>query len=128
MIQNRKSFIVGSLMVLISILIGAFAAHALKKILPVENLSSVETGARYLMYSGLGLLILSLLKTELTKVSTILIAVGATLFSGSIFLLTCLIHNQIDFPSIIGVITPIGGLCMIFGWIILIFNVWKQKV
>jgi uncharacterized membrane protein YgdD (TMEM256/DUF423 family) len=127
MIQNRKSFIAGSLMVLISILIGAFAAHALKKILPIENLSSVETGARYLMYSGLGLLVLSLLKTEITKVSIRLIIIGTILFSGSIFLLTCMIYSQINFPSIIGVITPIGGMCMIFGWILLIFNVWKQK-
>lgn len=126
MIQNKKSFISGSIMVLVSIIIGAFAAHALKEILLPERLDSVETGARYLMYSGLGLLIISFVQTQLSKIPSVLITLGAILFSGSIFLLTCLNHNAIDFPKIIGLITPIGGVLMITGWMILCIKAIKN--
>lgn len=127
MINNKKIFVGGSLMVLCSIVIGAFAAHQLKKILPPENLSSIKTGADYLMYSGLGLLIVSFVNQKITKAPARLIAIGAILFSGSIFLLTCLIFNKVNFPKIIGLITPLGGLSMILGWLLLAANVLRKK-
>ena len=126
MIQNKKSAVIGACWIIISIVVGAFAAHALKKILDLEALSSVETGARYLMYSGLGLVLLSLLNDDTSKLPSNLIAMGSMLFAGSIFLLTYFNHLQIDFPKIIGLITPIGGTLMLAGWGIFLYKLLRK--
>ncbi len=112
-----------------SIIIGAFGAHALKNYLTPEQLVSFETGVRYQMYHALFLLFLSRNQsvTQKTKKTVFyLISVGVILFSFSIFLLTTKNVTSIDF-KFLGPITPIGGLLLISGWMILFISYLKRK-
>ena len=70
----------GALFALLSVIIGAFNSHALKKILPETALESIDAGLRYMMYHGLALLILSILSIEEKKWITIFFIVGTIFF------------------------------------------------
>ncbi len=112
-----------------AIIFGAFGAHALKKILSTESLQSFETGVRYQMYHGLGLLILGGFAFRLNiqlKVPVTLLILGTLFFSFSIYLLSLqeIVGMSLKF---LGPITPIGGLLMIVGWTVLGFKIWKTN-
>jgi len=113
----------GALFALLSVIIGAFNSHALKKILPETALESIDVGLSYMMYHGLALLILSI---EEKKWITIFFVVGTIFFSFSIFLLSIQSIVNIEL-SWLGPITPIGGCFLIFGWILLVYKFVKQK-
>lgn len=113
----------------ISIILGAFGAHALKEVLNANQLVSFETGVRYQMYHALFLLAVGMLPfiTEKQRknilVTTLL---GVLLFSGSIYLLSTQIISGINF-KFLGPITPIGGLFLIISWCQLGFYSFRQK-
>ncbi|KQS46461.1 MAG: DUF423 domain-containing protein [Flavobacterium sp.] len=127
--MDRKIIAAAAILGFVAIILGAFGAHALKKVLDVEQLVSFETGVRYQMYHALFLLFLGTTKlvSEKTK-STIyyLVISGVLFFSGSIYLLATRNITNVDF-SVIGFITPIGGLLMIIAWALLFLNILKQK-
>ena len=113
----------------LSIVLGAFGAHALKKILSDERLISFETGVRYQMYAAFFLLIVGyILKFESPseKWISILMIGGTILFSFSIYLLSLqdVLGTNLKF---LGPITPLGGLMMIISWVMLIFYFAKHK-
>lgn len=110
------ALILGSL----SIILGAFGAHALKEILTESQLTSFETGVRYQMYHAFFLLFIA--KTDLIDAASKpmifwLTLVGVILFSVSIYLLSAGPHFGINIKKF-GFITPIGGLLMIAAWVI----------
>ena len=119
--MERKITSVGALMGITAIILGAFGAHALKKILSVEELNGFETGVKYQMYHALFLLFLgmnTLVGEKAKKTVFQLVIFGVLFFSGSIYLLTTKAITGIDF-KFIGIVTPIGGALLILGWSIL---------
>lgn len=124
-----KAYIVaGALLCMLSVLIGAFAAHGLKTILTVYQLDIVQTGAKYQMYHGLAILIVSLIILTNIKVNIKLMLIanfaflsGSILFSGSLYLLAL---TQI---TKVALLTPLGGLFFITGWSIFIWTIVKIK-
>lgn len=115
---------------MLSVILGAFGAHALKKILSVERLESFETGVRYQMYAAFFLLIAGyILKfdTSSQKWISILMIVGTVLFSFSIYLLSMQDYWGMNL-KFLGPITPLGGLFMILAWLMLIFYFVKNKI
>ena len=60
--MDRKVLSTGAILGMIAIILGAFGAHALKKILSIEQLATFETGVRYQMYHALFLLFIGLIK------------------------------------------------------------------
>lgn len=127
-----KSFtlIMGAVYGLVAVVLGAFGAHALKKIISVDKLASFETGVKYQMYSALFLLIVGYIlkfETPSEKWISLLMIAGTFIFSVSIYLLA--FSEVAAIPSkIIGPITPLGGLLMIISWAMLIFYFIKNKV
>ena len=112
-----------------AIILGAFGAHALKKHLTVEELVTFETGVKYQMYHALFLLFLGMttLVTEKSKKTIFqLVILGVIFFSGSIYLLATKTITGIDFKPL-GIITPIGGTLLILGWLVLLWNIFKDK-
>ncbi|HLS96509.1 MAG TPA: DUF423 domain-containing protein [Sphingobacterium sp.] len=108
----------------LAIVLGAFGAHALKKILPEEKLSSFEVGVRYQMYAALALLITGYhLNFDLAGARWAFygLSIGTLLFSGSIYLLSLAAYWKVRL-RFLGPITPIGGLLMIIGWISLMVS------
>jgi uncharacterized membrane protein YgdD (TMEM256/DUF423 family) len=124
------TLIVGAVYGLVSVILGAFGAHALKKIISVEKLTSFETGVRYQMYAALFLLIVGYIlkfETSSEKWIPIFMIVGTFIFSFSIYLLA--FSEVVAIPSkFIGPITPLGGLLMIISWTMLIFYLVKAKL
>lgn len=117
----------GAFFALFSVILGAFGAHILKEVLTDSQLNSFETGVRYQMYHGLALLLLGFHAEKLHKIRLIapLIIAGTLLFSGSIYLLNLqgVIGTTLSF---LGPITPIGGLCLILGWLLLLITLLKK--
>mgnify|MGYP003412265772 FL=1 len=114
---------------LISIILGAFGAHALKAVLSEQQLTSFETGVRYQMYQALFLLFVAttnFLTDKAKKMTTIILSIGVLFFSGSIYLLATQELSGINF-KFLGPITPIGGLLIMISWIYVAFCAGKQK-
>lgn len=128
--MKNLTLIIGAVYGLLSVVLGAFGAHALKSMISTEKLISFETGVRYQMYAALYLLIVGyILKFETggEKWISWLMIIGAFLFSFSIYLLA--LQEKIGMSmKIMGPITPIGGLLMIISWAILIFYFVRLRV
>jgi len=128
--MKTLTLVVGAVYGLLSVILGAFGAHALKKVLSVEKLTSFETGVRYQMYSALFLLIVGYIlkfETPSEKWISILMIAGTFIFSFSIYLLAFNDVSGMNF-KFLGPITPIGGLMMIISWAMLIFYFLKNKI
>lgn len=127
--MNRKILLFAVFLGLLSIVLGAFGAHALKAVLKENQLISFETGVRYQMYHAFFLFFLgstSLIAEKSKKVILFLVLFGVLFFSGSIYLLATSEVTKIDF-KFLGPITPFGGLLLIGAWMALFFNIYKQK-
>lgn len=124
------TLVIGAVYGLLSVILGAFGAHALKKVISAEKLISFETGVRYQMYSALFLLIVGyILKFESPseKWISILMIAGTFIFSFSIYLLSMSEAWNMNL-KFLGPITPIGGLMMIISWAMLIFYFLKNRI
>lgn len=113
----------------LAIILGAFGAHALKKILNPDQLNSFETGVKYQMYHALFLLFVGINSFNTLKEKIIifyLTVVGVLFFSGSIYILTTSNITGIK-SKIFGPITPIGGLLLIISWGYLFYSLLTKK-
>lgn len=122
--MDKKLLIAGCSFALIAVVLGALGAHALEKYITVDQLKSFETGVRYQMYHALALLIvatLPMISSKTKKVVFYLFTIGVILFSLSIYLLSTASMWNMNF-SILGPVTPVGGLLLISGWS---FLLWK---
>lgn len=128
--MKNTTLIIGAIYGLISVILGAFGAHALKKIISVEKLASFETGVRYQMYAAFFLLIVGYIlkfETPSEKWISILMIAGTFIFSVTIYLLA--FSEVASIPTkIVGPLTPLGGLLMIISWAMLIFYFVKNKI
>jgi uncharacterized membrane protein YgdD (TMEM256/DUF423 family) len=108
-----------------SVALGAFAAHGLKARLSLEQLAVFQTGTHYQMFHSLALLAVALLllhaPSRLLRASGVLFAVGILLFSGSLYLLTLM-----GIPRL-GMVTPLGGLSFLVGWLCLGLAAWRMR-
>ena len=102
----------------LAIILGAFGAHFLKKKLTTDQLTSYETGVKYQMYRAIVLLTLGLQFNEKYANSLLLFTIGVLLFSFSIYglVLSDAFGKKMKF---LGPITPLGGLCLAAGWLLL---------
>mgnify|MGYP000052722758 CR=1 FL=1 len=129
---ERKLIISGLLFLILSIVLGAFAAHGLSKMVESEDqIKSFDTGVRYLFVSGIGLLVIAALREKfdfLLTVEYFLIFWGTVIFSGSIFILVIAPHFEWNISKIFGPITPIGGLAMILGWVVLLIKYMRTSL
>ena len=98
--MSKKVISTAALLGMIAIILGAFGAHALKKVLSTEQLVTFETGVRYQMYHALFLLFIGL-NTSLSEKSKKIIyyftVTGVLLFSGSIYFLATNNLTSFDF-------------------------------
>ena len=124
----QKAIVVkGLVLILISIVLGAFAAHYLETKLSIKALSSFQVGVRYQMYGGLLLLIFGI-KKEIFNNNNGLINtffIGNILFCFSIYYLSLTLKTNLD--KVVGPITPLGGLLMILALIILLIRIIKNN-
>ena len=126
---QRKIFITATLLGLVGVVLGAFAAHGLRSVLTDSALESFQTGVRYQMYHAFFLFFIGLnshLSSAQKKYILGLTLAGIILFSLSIYLLATNAMTYIDF-SFLGPITPFGGLLLISAWGFLLYVYIKHK-
>ncbi|MDD5151617.1 MAG: DUF423 domain-containing protein [Flavobacterium sp.] len=127
--MDKKIISTGAIFGMLAIILGAFGAHALKKVLSMEELSTFETGVRYQMYHALFLMFIGMINEmsqKAKKTIYYLVIFGVFFFSGSIYLLATNSLTAFDF-KIIGFVTPIGGLLLILAWGTLLLNYFSKK-
>lgn len=127
--MKQLVLVIGSLYGGLAVILGAFGAHAFKKILPAEKLISFETGVKYQMYHALLLIAIGLFlefQTSLEKSAAWSIILGTFIFSTSIYFLSFADHWGVNLKWL-GPITPLGGLLMIVGWFLLAFYFLKRN-
>ena len=126
--MNKTILVTGAIFGLLAIVLGAFAAHGLDKLLEDDAIKTFETGVKYQMYHALFLLILGIysqLDPRNKKWIYYSVTAGVLLFSFSTYLLATNSLSDFDFKAI-GFITPIGGLLLMSGWTIFGYRVFKQ--
>lgn len=127
--MDRKIIATAAIFGMTSVILGAFGAHALKDVLTADKIMTFETGVRYQMYHALLLLFVgttNILSAKAKKTIYYLCLAGVILFSGSIYLLATDSLNSINFKTI-GFITPLGGLLLIIGWIVLFVDILRKR-
>lgn len=122
--HNRRKFalISGSILGLLTVLIGAFGAHGLADTLAATGkLDAFQTGVKYQSMHAIVLLVVGLLLDKSSNKwlgrAALMFVIGVVLFSGSLYVLSLTGMTQL------GVITPIGGLFMIIGWVFVLMGV-----
>lgn len=119
----KFGLIAGSLLSMLSVVLGAFGAHYLKNTLNDYSLSVFQTGVLYQFFHSIGILVLVLLSKSIDNLNLDLsiwfFTIGIILFSGSLYLLA------ITGLKWLGAITPIGGMFFILGWMFLFMKSLK---
>lgn len=116
---------------ILAVIFGAFGAHTLEKYLEPSQLKSWHTAVEYQFYHGLGLLGISLIPSHYIarfnrlKAASIFMIIGIVLFSGSIFVLATKTITGIP-SGIFGPLTPLGGLCFLTAWILVLLSLKKR--
>lgn len=127
--MNKTILVTATLFGLLAVVLGAFAAHGLQKLVALENIETFQTGVTYQMYHALFLLFLGIannISIKTKKVVYALTLIGVIFFSGSIYGLATNSLSAFNFKTI-ALVTPLGGTLLIVAWGILLINFLKLK-
>lgn len=121
--MQKPFLIIAALFGILSVAIGAFGAHAIRAAVSSDAYEIYETGVRYQFYHTLALLAVAILLTwfpgRLLSLAGIFFIIGIVLFSGSLYLITALKSADRIISPAVGILTPVGGLFFIAGWVML---------
>lgn len=126
--MDKNLRVAGSIFGLTAVIIGAFGAHGLEKVLDPSAIATFETGVKYQMYHALLLLVIPIfaLSEKIKKSLFALLVLGILCFSGSIYGLATNDLTSFDFTKI-AVVTPLGGTLLIISWFLLVIHFIKSK-
>ena len=114
----------------VAVALGAFGAHALKRIAPEAAINIFETGVRYQFYHVFALAVVGILYRDFSNKWIIWAGnsfiTGIILFSGSLYILSYLKTFGKSSLDWVGIITPFGGLAFIAGWIFLFVGLYRS--
>jgi len=129
--MHKRYLVTAAFLGALSVAMGAFGAHMLKKMLSQQLLNTYETAVRYQFYHVFALAVTGILfKTYPNKQlrsAGLFFILGIIFFSGSLYLLTAFSAMGVTNMGWIGAITPLGGLLFITGWCLLGAGVWKGQ-
>ena len=123
--MGPRWFVIGAIAGASGVVLGAFGAHGLKARVAPEMLEIWETAARYQILHALALLATAWASERwpggATSVAGWLFLAGIVVFSGSLYALV------LSGVRVLGAITPLGGLCLIAGWLALGLAAWRGR-
>ena len=119
----RRALGAAGILLALATVAGALGAHTLKSHWAPQRLDVYDTAVRYQFYHALGLLGIGLalrtIDAGAVRAAAVLVFAGVVLFSGSLYALT------LGAPTIIGAVTPVGGVALIAGWMTFAYGVWR---
>ena len=122
--SSGRALAAAGVLLALATLCGAFGAHALKAHLAPERLQLWETAVRYQFLQSLGLigvgLTLRAFNSGALQLAALLLVIGVVLFCGSLYALS------LGAPRAVGVVTPLGGLAWIGGWLLFAWGAWRH--
>jgi len=122
--MQRLFLVLGSLLAGLAVALGAFGAHGLKKLVDADTVGIYQTGVQYQMYHALALILTGILADKivsgLINYAGLLFIGGIVFFSGSLYLIASLRAMNKVVSTGIGILTPLGGLLFILGWVLLL--------
>ena len=128
--MQKIFLIIGTVLAGLAVALGAFGAHGLKKVVTPENVAIYQTGVQYQMYHALALVLVGILSERILNsylsYAGVLFVAGIVLFSGSLYLIVSLYAMNKTVPTAVGILTPIGGLFFILGWMCLLVSLLKK--
>lgn len=127
--MNKKILGTAAFLGMLSVVLGAYGAHGLEKLVDSESVATFNTGVEYQMYHALLLMMVGItnfLSDKTKQILFFLIVFGLLFFSGSIYGLSTNALSSFDFKTI-GFITPIGGLLLIAAWAMLFIKFLQYK-
>lgn len=110
---NRAILLAAALLGASAVMLGAFGAHALRSTLGPQQLGWWQTATQYQLAHALALLVISILPLRRAPLAAGCIALGTIIFSGTLTLMA------LGLPHWLGALTPLGGLLLIAGWLVL---------
>jgi uncharacterized membrane protein YgdD (TMEM256/DUF423 family) len=123
-VNSGRTLGIAGILLALAMVLGAFGAHGLKAHLSPDQLQVYETAVMYHFFNALGLLGIGLtlrfVNGPAVRWAAVLILIGVVLFSCSLYALT------FGAPRPIGIVTPVGGLALIAGWICFAVGVWRS--
>lgn len=129
--MNRNFLSVAALLGALSVALGAFAAHSLRSIANADTVDIFQTGVRYQFYHTFALFIVAFLAEKINNKWMIwagnCFITGIILFCGSLYALTALRIAENAHQKIAGIVTPIGGIFFILGWIFLYIGITRKE-
>ncbi len=121
--NSKQLLLIGAVLGALSVMLGAFGAHAFKATLMANNrLDTYELAVRYQFFHALAFLFAGLWIGSGTWTGGYAWLAGVLLFSGSLYALS---FTNSTAPYIVFA-TPLGGLSMIVGWLMLIAAIWRR--
>ena len=127
---KKNFFILATVIILLAVIIGAYGAHGLRPFMGETGMTTFKTGSQYHFYHGIAIwLVLSLhFQINIQRISRIIyfFTAGIICFSGSLYLLSIKSILSSSLVSILGPITPIGGLFFIVGWVLILISLIKS--
>ena len=122
--NSGRTLAIAGLLLTLATACGAFGAHSLRGHLQPERLQVWETAVRYQFFQSLGLLGVGLTQRAVDgaalRAAAALIVAGVVLFCGSLYALS------LGAPRALGVLTPLGGLAWIGGWLLFAWGAWRH--
>jgi len=126
----KPALAAGALLAMVAVMLGAFAAHGLKEVLPSDKIDVFQKGVTYQFYHSFALLIVGIVYASfpnaMLKPATVFFILGIAFFSGSLYLYPLLEVKNVAIPVIGRLITPLGGICFIIGWLLLFLGIIKK--
>lgn len=119
--MNRPALLAGALLAASGVALGAFGAHGLRGLLHAQALGWWQTAVQYQLLHAVGLIAIAALPLRRTGTVTALLTAGVLIFSGSLYLMA------LTDARWLGAVTPIGGLAMIAGWLLLAWSAGKHR-
>lgn len=127
--MHKTFLIVASILGSLAVAMGAFGAHALKRMVSDAAVNIFETAVRYQFYHVFAIALVGILFKDFTNKWMIwagyLFIVGIILFSGSLYVLTYIKAAVKPGYNWVGIITPVGGLAFVAGWLFIAMGLIK---
>lgn len=118
---SRPMLVAGALLAAIGVALGAFAAHGLQGVLGPREAGWWQTAVQYQMWHAVALVALSAIPLPRLGLPALLIGIGTSIFSGTLYLMA------LTDARWLGAITPIGGTFMIAGWLLLAWRAARHR-